>query len=275
MKIVTLICNFLLLGFACLGILTRSRSYEVSSIILALLMLAVPIMNIVMISGSRLTLTAKDKLAVEGSINNRFANRIVKIFAAFLNIMLIGFVYWAIQHEFPRASGYWVNIITSFVIVTPVLSIIIILLSRWNRFKGFKHTILITGMSLVVLFLGFFFTMRILIGHEIKANIDIARKQYTGKAEDALIAYLADSTNSPRDRTEIAIWTLGQIRSSKALPVLKDLYKNDPEGKTCRGRHNSVLCQYGIHKAIVSIENNWLGAKEKNLFGSWARLKKY
>ncbi len=243
-------------------------------------MLAVPIMNIVMISGSRvglnwLTFNTKSKPAVEKSANNRFAYRIMKIFAAFLNIMLIGFVYWALQREFPRESGYLVKIITTFVIVTPILSIIMILISRWNMFKGFRRTVFLTGMSLVVLFLGFFFTMRILIGHEIKENINIARKQYPGKAEDALIAYLSDSTNSPRERTEIAIWTLGQIRSEKAFPVLKELYKNDPEGQTCRGRHNSELCQYEIHKAIVSIENNWLGAKEKNWFGSWARLKKY
>lgn len=274
MRVVVLVCNFLLLGFACLGILTRSSSYEFSSIILAMSMLAVPIMNIVMISGSRLTLNVKDKLAVRGSINNWFTNRIVRIFAAFLNIVLIGFVYWAVHREFTNSSGYLIIIITSFVIFTPILSIIIILLSRWNMFKGFRRTILITGMSLVVLFLGFFFIMRILIGHELQANIDIVRNQYPGKAEDALIAYLSDSTNSPRDRTEIAIWTLGQIRSSKALPVLKDLYKNDPEGNTCRGKHNSALCQYEIHKAIISIENNWLGAKEKNWFGSWARLNK-
>jgi hypothetical protein len=85
---------------------------------------------------------------------------------------------------------------------------------------------------------------------------------------------MLDSTNSPKKRTDVAIWTLGQIRSKKALPILKDLYKNDPEGKTCRDFHNSVLCQYEIHKAIVSIEVGWMGAKEKNWFGSWQRLNK-
>jgi hypothetical protein len=116
--------------------------------------------------------------------------------------------------------------------------------------------------------------MRIWIGNDIKENISIARKTYPGKAEDALIAYLADTTISPQDRTQVAIWTLGQIRSEKALPVLNSLYKNDPMGTTCKGRHNAVLCQYEIHKAIVSIENNWLGAKEKNWFGSWSKLNK-
>lgn len=72
----------------------------------------------------------------------------------------------------------------------------------------------------------------------------------------------------------MAIWTLSQIRSKKALPVLSKLYRNDPEGNTCKGRHDSVLCQYGIHKAIVSIEHGWLGSKEKSWFGSWQRLNK-
>jgi hypothetical protein len=116
--------------------------------------------------------------------------------------------------------------------------------------------------------------MRVWIAHGIKERINIAEMQYHGRAEDALIAYLSDTSHSPRDRSDVAIWTLGQIRSKKALPILKDLYKDDPEGKTCKGLHDSVLCQYEIHKAIVSIEHGWLGAKEKNWFGSWSRLNK-
>jgi len=137
-----------------------------------------------------------------------------------------------------------------------------------------KRILFIIGISLTVLIICFFIAIRIWIGHDIKERIKIAEKQYQGKAEDALIAYLSDTTNYPSNRTDVAIWTLGQIRSEKALPVLYGLYKSDPEGKTCYGRHKTVLCQYEIHKAIVSIEHNWLGAKEKNWFGSWQRLNK-
>jgi hypothetical protein len=92
----------------------------------------------------------------------------------------------------------------------------------------------------------------------VKNNIKIAKQKYpVGKAEDALLAFLADSTNSPGDRSQLAIWTLGQIRSEKAIPVLKKLYKNDPEGKTCKGKHNIVLCQYEIYKALHAEEVNW------------------
>lgn len=137
-----------------------------------------------------------------------------------------------------------------------------------------RRILFIIGLSITSLIICLFLTMRIWIAHGIKERINIAEKQYAGKAEDALIAYLSDTSHSPRDRSDVAIWTLGQIRSEKALPILKDLYKNDPEGKTCKGFHNLVLCQYEIHKAIVSIEHGWLGAKEKNWFGSWSRLNK-
>lgn len=112
------------------------------------------------------------------------------------------------------------------------------------------------------------------IRHDVKEHIDIAQKKYAGEPEDALIAFVADSCNSTFDRSTTGIWTLGQVRSKKALPFMKELNKNDPEGKTCFSRHKLVLCQYEIHKAIVSIEYGWLGDKETNWFGSWPGLNK-
>lgn len=95
------------------------------------------------------------------------------------------------------------------------------------------------------------------IGPDIKEHISIAQLRYpdAATAEDALITYLADTTNSPHNRGAIAIWTLGQIHSKKALPVLKELYRNDPKGTTCHGKHDQMLCQKGIHTAIETIEH--------------------
>jgi hypothetical protein len=137
-----------------------------------------------------------------------------------------------------------------------------------------KRILFITGVSITVILLFLFLALRIWCGHGVRERISIARQQYSGIAEDALIAYLQDSTHTPQQRSDVAIWTLGQIRSKKALPILQGLYKDDPLGTTCKGHHNTVLCQYEIHKAIVSIEHGWLGAKEKNWFGSWSRLNK-
>jgi hypothetical protein len=119
-----------------------------------------------------------------------------------------------------------------------------------------RKLFILSGSILTLLFLGFL-ALYIWIDFDVKKNINYAKEKYPGTAEDALIAYLSDTSNSPQDRSTIAIWTLGQIHSKKALPILKGLYKNDPEGKTCYGKHNYVLCQYEIYKAIKADESKW------------------
>ena len=120
-----------------------------------------------------------------------------------------------------------------------------------------KRILIILGAGIVIAFICFVLVVNLWIGYTVKENIEIAKNKYPGTAEDALIAYLLDATNSPRDRTHIAIWTLGQIQSEKAIPVLNELYKNDPDGKTCSGKHDSVLCQYEIYKALNAAKVNW------------------
>jgi len=92
------------------------------------------------------------------------------------------------------------------------------------------------------------------IRQDVQYNIEIAERKYHIKGEKALLIFLEDEKNTPNDRTHIAIWTLGKIRSQKALPILKTYYLNDPKGQFCKNRHHEKLCQYEIHKAIVAIE---------------------
>ena len=109
-------------------------------------------------------------------------------------------------------------------------------------------------MIILVLSVTAFAGINIWIGQSVKQHIALAQYRYAGTAEDALMALLLDETNSPQDRTHIAVWTLGQIRSEKALTCLHDLYKDDPKGVSCKGRHDEVLCQYELFKAIRAIE---------------------
>jgi len=119
-----------------------------------------------------------------------------------------------------------------------------------------RMVFIVSGSLITLLFLGFI-AMYIWIDIDVKKNIRTTKEKYPGRAEDALIAYLLDTTNSPKNRSSLAIWTLGQIQSEKAIPILNELYKNDPEGKTCKGKHDSVLCQYEIYKALNATKMNW------------------
>ena len=128
-----------------------------------------------------------------------------------------------------------------------------------------KRILFPVGIMVVVILTCALVAMYFWIGHDVKQNIKITQQQYPGTVENALISFLNDENNSAYDRSHRAVWTLGQVRSKKALPVLYKLYNNDPEGKTCYSHHDSQLCQYEIHKAIIAIE--------RGRFFSHARLK--
>ena len=80
-----------------------------------------------------------------------------------------------------------------------------------------KRILFITGLSITVMVFCLFLAMRIWIGHGINERIRIAKQQYSGIAEDALIAYLQDTIHTPREKSDVAIWTLGQIRSKEGI----------------------------------------------------------
>jgi hypothetical protein len=120
-----------------------------------------------------------------------------------------------------------------------------------------KRIIILIAAGLLILVAGGLLTIHIMIGQDVKENISLAQNKYPVNPEDALISYLLDEDNSMEIRTHLAIWTLGQIKSEKALPILKEYYRDDPKGHTCYGKHDSMVCQYEIHKALNAIENKW------------------
>lgn len=122
-----------------------------------------------------------------------------------------------------------------------------------------KRIFIVSLPIIIVLNVGVFLSLHVWIREDVKENIILAKQKYPGNTEEALIAYLLDEGNSPIKRSHIAIWTLGQIQSQNALPVLNIFYKNDPEGKSCIGHHHEILCQRELHKAIITI-------KQKRLF---------
>lgn len=121
-----------------------------------------------------------------------------------------------------------------------------------------KKKRLITGLFLLALVPLVVLLLYLFTGLSVKSNIKHCQALYEGSPEDALICYMLDDKQHPENRSHIAIWTLGQIESQKALPHLKKLYLDDPKGKSCKGKHDSLLCQYEIYKAIKSIEKGRL-----------------
>lgn len=118
-----------------------------------------------------------------------------------------------------------------------------------------SKTLIILLATVFILFIASFGALNAWIRSDVKKNISIAQQKYPGTAEEALITFLLDEKNSFYDRTHIAIWTLGMLKSEKALPILRSFYKNDPKGLTCHGKHDRMVCQYGLHKAIIQIES--------------------
>jgi len=126
-----------------------------------------------------------------------------------------------------------------------------------------KRNFIIAGFVLAGMAVTAFIGIYIWIDISVQRNISAAKEMYGGRAEEALIAYLQDAGNSYYDRSHVAIWTLGQIHSQKAIPLLEQLYKKDPHGETCKGKHDSVLCQYEIHKALQAGRSNWWPLHER------------
>lgn len=84
------------------------------------------------------------------------------------------------------------------------------------------------------------------IGYEVKNNCQNAKNKYAGDCVEALINTLNDESQSYANRNS-AIWALGQIGDSKALPALEKIYTgNIPD----REPWNETVSQYELRKAI-------------------------
>lgn len=84
------------------------------------------------------------------------------------------------------------------------------------------------------------------IGFDVKTRCQDAKGEYGGSCVEALITQLNDENNGFRSRNS-AIWALGQLGNSKALPVLQSYYTGKiPD----REPLNRVISQYELKKAI-------------------------
>lgn len=104
----------------------------------------------------------------------------------------------------------------------------------------------IAGVLLVAAFTGYL-AISWWIGAGVKAQVASARSRYAGDPVEALIALAADEGRSLSDRNH-AVWALGQLGDSRALPLLGRLQTGQP----CD--HARRVCEHELAKAIKGAE---------------------
>ncbi|MBU1117548.1 HEAT repeat domain-containing protein [Patescibacteria group bacterium] len=112
--------------------------------------------------------------------------------------------------------------------------------------KNFKKPILFIGAIGFSIFILFFTITCTWIGFDVKSKCYDAQKEYGGSCTESLISLLEDENRGFQARNS-AIWVLGQLGSSSALPVLEKFYTgNIPY----REPLNKTISQYELKKAI-------------------------
>lgn len=110
-------------------------------------------------------------------------------------------------------------------------------------FKDKLFYIIAIGISV---FLLFFVITCTWIGYEVKNQCQETISEYGGDCVGALTALLNDENRGFKARND-AIWALGQLGDSRALPVLQSYYTgNIPP----REPYDQTISQYELKKAI-------------------------
>lgn len=112
--------------------------------------------------------------------------------------------------------------------------------------ENLVQKIMYLGAIAASTFVFFFVITSSWIGYDVKSHCQSAQLQYEGDCVDALIQVLDDKHQSFRTRNS-AIWALGQLGNSKALPILESYYTGSiPDRESL----DSTISQYELKKAI-------------------------
>lgn len=113
-------------------------------------------------------------------------------------------------------------------------------------FKEIANKLLYAIVVGISIFLLFFVIVCTWIGYEAKTQCQDAQREYGGDCVESLIKLLNDEHRGFRARND-AIWALGEMGDSRALPVLESYYTgNIPD----REPLNEMISQYELRKAV-------------------------
>jgi len=110
--------------------------------------------------------------------------------------------------------------------------------------KRAARILVCAGFSVVLLGL---LVVVLSIGAGVRRYSDEARKAFPGDRVTALMSLVECESCTLSERNH-AVWALGQLADSRALPVLRKRYT----GGTCD--HTCALCQYELGKALRLVE---------------------
>jgi len=112
--------------------------------------------------------------------------------------------------------------------------------------KNIKETLFYVFAVGASIFFLFFFIANVWIGYDVNKMCLDAKREYGGDCVEALITQLNDENRGFRSRNS-AIWALGQLGDSRALPILQSYYTgNIPDKEPLDG----VISQYELKKAV-------------------------
>lgn len=115
------------------------------------------------------------------------------------------------------------------------------------KIKNIRQNLLYFLAIIISIFCLFFFITCSWIGYDVKSQCRSARMEYKGDCTESLIKLLRDEKKDFRSRNS-AIWALGQLGDSRALPVLKSFYTGNIPA---REPLDKTISQYELKKAIA------------------------
>ena len=133
MTTLTVLCNIVLLGFTCVVLATDGPPMQAAYILFTLWLMLIPIFTVFAIVRSkaghgwqtvhmnRNTLEAQSKT---DALSSR--SIVMERVAAICNIVLLGFVCWALVEQYPHPEEEGVVAFTVLTVLTPILSAVVL-----------------------------------------------------------------------------------------------------------------------------------------------------
>jgi len=119
-----------------------------------------------------------------------------------------------------------------------------------SRFASVRQVLFYGTLCCLAVILVAYFMACWSIRSSVKEISAMAVQEYPGERVEALMTYVNSENHSLKQRNR-AVWALGQIGDSRALPMLQGFYTAGP----CD--HDRALCQHELQKAIKLCEGSF------------------